>query len=74
MIKLKNRKPRDVLIVREDNFSLKQFPTMDLKKQDMHKVLYALVVGSFMYAQVYTHPNLAFILVVLSVYLRNRGK
>lgn len=39
----------------------------------MHKVTYASAVGSLMYAQVCTRPDLEFILGVLDIYLSNHG-
>jgi hypothetical protein len=70
---MKDSKPGDTLVARGDKFSLKQCPTTDLEKEEMHKVPYASVVGSLMYAQVCTRPDLAFIVGVLGKYLGNPG-
>ncbi|CAK8574890.1 unnamed protein product [Lathyrus sativus] len=71
---IKDRKPGDTLVAKGDKFSLKQCPTMDLEKEGMHKVPYVSAVGSLMYAQFFTHSNLAFIVGVLGIYLANLGK
>ncbi|XP_068647065.1 secreted RxLR effector protein 161-like [Aristolochia californica] len=39
----------------------------------MQKILYASVVGSLMYAQVYIRPDIAFIVGILGRYLSNPG-
>jgi len=39
----------------------------------MEKIAYASVVGSLMYVQVYTRPNITFVVNVLERYLSNRG-
>jgi len=54
-------------------FCLKQCPVTDLEKEEMQKVPYASAVGSLMYAQVCTRPDLAFIIEVLGRYLSNPG-
>ncbi|XP_058787990.1 secreted RxLR effector protein 161-like [Vicia villosa] len=46
---------------------------MNLEKKEMDKIPYASVVGSLMYAQVCTRPDLAFIVGVLGRYLSNPG-
>ena len=40
----------------------------------MKGILYSLVVGSLMYAQVYTCPDIAFIFSVLGMYLSSLGQ
>ncbi|CAJ2653575.1 unnamed protein product [Trifolium pratense] len=70
---MKDSKPGDTPVARGDKFILNQCPTTDLEKKEMHKVPYALTVGSLMYAQVCTRPDLAFIVGVLGRYLSNPG-
>jgi hypothetical protein len=70
---MKDSKPGDTPVARGDKFSLKQCHTTDLEKEEMHKVPYASAVGSLMYAQVCTRPDLAFIVGVLGRYLSNPG-
>ncbi|RDX65516.1 hypothetical protein CR513_55824, partial [Mucuna pruriens] len=62
---MKDSKPRDTLIAKRDKFSLKQCPNNDLEKNEMQKILYASTVGSPIYAQVCTRPNIAFVVGVL---------
>lgn len=64
---IKDSKPRDTPVAKGDKFYLKQCPTTDLEKEEMHKVPYASVGGSLMYAQVCTCPDLAFIVGVKCV-------
>lgn len=68
---MKDSKPGDMHVAKGDKFCLKQCPTMDLEKEEIHKVPYASVVGSLMYAQVCTRLDLAFIVRVLGRYLSN---
>ena len=42
-----------------------QYPRNDIERDQMKAVPYFLVVGSLMYAQVCTHPNIAFVVGVL---------
>ena len=51
--------------------SSKQSPSSEKK---MRKVLYALSVGSLMYAMVYTRPDIAHVVGVFSKFLSNLGK
>lgn len=68
---MKDSKLGDILVAKGDKFCLKQCPTADLEKQEMYRVPYASAVGSLMYAQVCTRPDLAFIVGVLDRYLSN---
>ena len=68
---MKDCAPRDIPIVKGDKFHLGQCPKTTLKIKEMQKVPYASVVGSLMYAQICTHPNIAFIVGELSRYLSN---
>lgn len=54
-----------------DTFSLEQCLVMSLNMEQIHKVHYALAIGSLMYVQVFPRPILALIVEVLGRYLRN---
>jgi len=70
---MKDSKPGDIPIAKGDKFSLKQCPNNDLEKTEMQKIPYASAVGSLMYAQVSTRPDIAFVVGVLGRYLSNPG-
>ncbi|XP_068639322.1 secreted RxLR effector protein 161-like [Aristolochia californica] len=70
---MKDSKPGDTPVAKGDKFSLKQCPKNDLKRTEIQKIPYASVVGSLMYAQVCTHPDIAFIVGILGRYSSNRG-
>ena len=70
---MKDSKPRDIPIAKGDKFSLKQCPNNDLERTEMQKIPYASAVGSLMYAQVCTRPDIAFVVKVLGRYLSNPG-
>jgi hypothetical protein len=55
-------------IQKGDKFSKDQCPKNDFERSKMENVLYASFVGSLMYAQVYTFPDLAFATGVFSRY------
>ena len=56
-----------------DKFSLHQCRNNELEKKDMERFPYALTIGSLMYAQVCTHPDIAYIVGMLGRYLSNPG-
>ncbi|KAH9697754.1 Integrase catalytic domain-containing protein [Citrus sinensis] len=60
-------------ISKGDKLSKSQCPDNDVDKARMQTVLYASVVGSLMYAQVCTRPDIAFPVGVLGRYLSNPG-
>ena len=60
-------------IVKEDLFHELQCPKNDLEKKQMDKIPYAYAVGSIMYAQVYTRPNIAYVVGLLGWYQSNPG-
>ncbi|RDX94075.1 hypothetical protein CR513_23584, partial [Mucuna pruriens] len=62
---MKDSKLRETLIAKADKFSFKQCPNNDLKRNEMQKILYASAMGSLMYAQVCTRPDIAFVVGVL---------
>ncbi|XP_073049659.1 secreted RxLR effector protein 161-like [Primulina eburnea] len=66
-------KPGNTLDARGDKFSLKQCPKGSLEIQEMKKIPYASAIGSLMYAQVCTRPDIAYIVRVLGRYLSNPG-
>ena len=51
----------DTPVAKGDKFSLKQCPKGNLEIQEMQKISYASAVGSLMYAQVCTHPDITYI-------------
>ncbi|KAJ9538265.1 hypothetical protein OSB04_030998 [Centaurea solstitialis] len=66
-------KSGDTPIAKGDKFILKQCPKNELEIKEMQKIPYASAVGSLMYAQVCTRPDIAFIVGVLGRYLSNPG-
>ena len=54
--------------------SSEHYPTSEKEKQEMRKVPYALVFGSLMYAMVFTRPNIAHAVGVVSQFLSNPNK
>ena len=62
------------LIVKGDKFGTFQCPKNQLEINQMKSVPYALAIRSLMYAQVCTHPNLAFITGMLGRYQSNPGQ
>ena len=61
-------------IVKGDRFSKGQCPHNDIKGNQMKAIPYSSVVGSLMYAQVCTHPDIAFIVSLLNRYLGDSGQ
>lgn len=55
-------------VVKGDKFNLSQCPKNVLKRKHMKNVSYASIVGSLMYAQVYTRLDIAFEVRVLRRY------
>ena len=70
---MKDSKPGDTPIAKGDKFSLKQCPNNDLERIEMQKIPYASAVGSLMYTQVCTRPDITFVVRVLGRYLTNPG-
>ena len=66
-------KPGDTPVAKGDKLSLDQCPKNDFESKEMQEVPYASVVGSLMYAQVCTRPDIAYIVGVLGRYLSNPG-
>ncbi|RVW60487.1 Retrovirus-related Pol polyprotein from transposon TNT 1-94 [Vitis vinifera] len=68
---MQNSKPGDTPVAKGDKFSLNQCPKNSLESQEMQKIPYASAVGSLMYAQVCTRPDIAYIVGMLGRYLSN---
>ncbi|KAK4841202.1 hypothetical protein QYF36_000610 [Acer negundo] len=66
-------KPGDTPVAKGDKFSLNQCPKNNLEVKEMQKIPYASAVGSLMYAQVSTRPDIAYIVGMLGRYLSNPG-
>lgn len=66
-------KPEETPVAKGHKFSLEQCPKNKLEIQEMQKIPYASAVGSLMYAQVCTRPDIAFIVGMLGRYLSNPG-
>ena len=62
-------KPGDVPVAKGDKFSKEQCPKNEMQKNLMKDKPYSSAVGSLMYAQVCTRPDLSFIVSVLGRYL-----
>ena len=61
-------------IVKGDRFSKAQCPQNVIERDRMKAVLYSLVVGSLMYAQVCIHPDIAFVVSLLGRYFSDPGQ
>ena len=61
-------------IVNGDKFFKGQCPHNDIERDQMKAISYSLVVGSLMYAQACTRPNIAFVISVLSRYMSDLGQ
>nr|CAN61880.1 hypothetical protein VITISV_018026 [Vitis vinifera] len=70
---MSNCAPEDTPVAKGDKFSLHQCPKNELEKKDMERFPYASVVGSLVYAQVCTRPDIAYIVGMLGRYLSNPG-
>ncbi|KAL6320066.1 hypothetical protein AAG906_004463 [Vitis piasezkii] len=68
---MSNCAPGDIPVAKGDKFSLHQYPRNELEKNDMERFPYTLVVGSLMYAQICTHPDITYIVGMLGRYLSN---
>ena len=70
---MKNCSPIVAPIAKGDKFSLKQCPQNALEQEQMKGIPYASLVGSLMYAQVCTRPDIAFAVGMLGRYQSNPG-
>ena len=67
-------KPSPAPIVNGDRFGKFQYPRNQYEIDQMKEVPYASVVGSLLYAQVCTRPDLAFVTGILGRYQSNPGQ
>ena len=67
-------KPGDTPVAKGDKFSLSQCPKNNFEIQEMQQIPYASAIGSLMYAQVCTRPDIAYIVGMLGRYLSNPEK
>jgi Reverse transcriptase (RNA-dependent DNA polymerase) len=70
---MKNYKSENTPVAKGDKFSLNQCPNTELEKSEMYQIQYASLIGSLMYAQVCTRPDIAYITGMLGRYLSNPG-
>ena len=70
---MQNCKSTRAPIVKGDKFSKAQCPQNDDEREEMRTIPYSSVVGSLMYAQVCTRPDIAFVVGLLGRYLSNPG-
>ena len=71
--RMKDCSPSVAPIMKGDKLSLNQCPKNDLENESMKNIPYASVVGSLMYAQVCTRPDIACAVGVLGLYQSNPG-
>ncbi|RVW92399.1 Retrovirus-related Pol polyprotein from transposon TNT 1-94 [Vitis vinifera] len=69
--RMKNCSPSVSPIVKGDRFNLDQCPKNDLEREQMKNIPYASAVGSLMYAQVCTRPDIPFAVGMLGRYQSN---
>jgi Reverse transcriptase (RNA-dependent DNA polymerase) len=58
---MKNYKPGNTSVAKEDMFSLDQCLKIELEKSEIQQIPYASLIGSLMYAQVCTRSDSAYI-------------
>ena len=71
--RMQNCSASPVPIQKGDKFSLMQCPQNDLERKQMETIPYASVVGSLMYAQICTRPDISFAVGMLGRYQSNPG-
>ena len=71
--RMKDCSPSVAPIVKGDRFNLNQCPKNDLEREQMKNITYASTVGSLMYAQVCTIPDIAFTVGMLGRYQIDPG-
>ena len=71
--RMKDCSPSVAPIVKGDRFNLNQCLKNNFEKEQMKNMPYASVVGSIMYAQVCTRPDIAFVVSMLGRYHSNPG-
>ena len=70
---MSNCAPGDTPVAKGDKFSLHHCLKNELEMKDMERFPYASAVGSLMYAQICTCPDIAYIVGMLGRYLSNLG-
>lgn len=65
--------PREASIIKGDKYSVPQCPKTELKKDAMKNISFASTVGSLMYVQVGTRPDIAYTISVLGRFQYNLG-
>jgi hypothetical protein len=70
---MKNYKPGNTHVANGDKFGLDQCPKTELEKSEMYQISYASLIESFMYAQMCTRSDNAYITGMLGRYLSNPG-
>src|ERR1044072_5174210 len=70
---MKDCSPSVAPIVKGDKLNLSQCPKNDFEREHMNNIPYASAVGSLMYAQVCTRPDIAYAVGVLGRYQSNPG-
>ena len=70
---MQNCAPGDAPIAKGDKLCLLQCPRTNVEKKEMESIPYASAVGSLMYAQVCTRPDIAYAVGMLGRYLSNPG-
>ena len=70
---MQNCAPGNTPVAKGDKFSLGQCPKIDLERKEMENYPYSSAIGSLMYAQVCTRPDIAYIVGMLGRYLSNPG-
>jgi len=70
---MKDCSPNVAPIVKGDRLNLNQSPRNDFEREQMKNIPYASVVGSLMYAQVCTRPDIAYAVGMLGRYHSNSG-
>ena len=71
--RMKDCSPSIAPIVKDDRFNLNQCPKNDLERNQMKNIPYGSAVGSLMYAQVCTRPDITFAIGMLGRYQSNSG-
>jgi len=66
-------RPLTIPVTMGTKLSIEDCPKSPSKIEDMSRVPYASVVGSLMYVMVYTRPNIAQAVGVLSQFMANLG-
>ncbi|XP_052732449.1 secreted RxLR effector protein 161-like [Vigna angularis] len=68
---MKDCSPSVAPIMKGDKLNLSQCPKIDFEREHMKNIPYASAVGSLMYAQVCTRPDIAYVVGVLGRYQSN---